>query len=303
MSEQVFERHDPAAQAPAGAVAVVTDSTASLPAELIAQFGITVVPVCVIIGDTSYDEGEGITPATVAEQLVAGAKVSTSRPSPDAMSRAYRGASSRGARRIVSAHISSQLSATHESALLAATHAPVPTTVIDSHTTGMALGFAAVAGARAATAGADADTVAAVIRDVAGRSVHAVYVESLEFLKRGGRVSARSAAIGAALRMHPLLAVSPTGTLEVLSKVRTQSRAIGALVDHIVSVSQSYPEGADVAVHHCAAQDLAQRVADMLRLRLGERATSVALVPLSAALSVHVGPGAVSVAAAPAVRS
>ncbi|NBU31113.1 MAG: hypothetical protein EBS41_06405, partial [Actinobacteria bacterium] len=82
MSEQSSGQHDPAGQASAGTVAVVTDSTASLPAEMIAKYGITVVPVCVIIGDTSYDEGAGITPAKVAAQLVAGAKVSTSRPSP-----------------------------------------------------------------------------------------------------------------------------------------------------------------------------------------------------------------------------
>ena len=283
-------------------VAIVTDSTASLPTAIAAAHNISVVPVCVIVGDTSLDEGPGITPDKVAAELAAGSKVTTSRPTPEAMGMAYRGASSRGARRIVSVHISAELSATHESAVLAAKHAPVPCAVIDSRTTGMALGFAAIAGSRLAAAGADAEDVASVVTEVAQRSVTVVYVESLEFLKRGGRISSRAAALGTALRVHPLLAMNSAGTLEVVDKVRTQSRAIGALVDHIVSASEGFAEGVDAAVQHCAAPDVAERVADMLRMRLGERARDISVVPLSAALSVHVGPGSVAVSAAPAVR-
>src|SRR5690242_16119147 len=101
-------------------VALVTDSTASLPADVVQARGITVVPLKVVIGGSAYDEGtEGVTPERLAEALREWTPVSTSRPNPDAMLEAYERLAHDGATEIVSVHISGELSGTVESAQLA----------------------------------------------------------------------------------------------------------------------------------------------------------------------------------------
>src|SRR5690242_6776658 len=115
-----------------GRTVVVTDSTASLPAEVAQARGIVVVPLQVVIGATVYDEGpDGATPEMVAEALKEFRPVSTSRPSPAHLLETYREAAADGATAILSVHLSAEMSGTHESALLAARDAPVPVTVVD----------------------------------------------------------------------------------------------------------------------------------------------------------------------------
>ena len=315
-----------------GKVAIVTDSTASLPAELSDGLGIIVVPVSVIVGDVAHDEGSGIAPDQVASALAAGTSVTTSRPSPETFARAYRVATSYGARRIISVHLPQGLSGTYESAVLASKHAQVPVTVIDARTTGMALGYAAAAGARFAAAGVEVEAVAAVVRETAERSFLGVYVESLDYLRRGGRVSAARAIVGTALKFHPILQMLD-GNVEVVERVRTRSRALARLVQRAVAAFESMPGKVDVAVHVVgpAAQTLAYAarrsphaesqttvsptspdsvsesdaaaVESAMREAFGSRLNSVQVVPLSAALAAHVGPGAIAVAVAPGLSA
>ncbi|HEX7739250.1 MAG TPA: DegV family protein, partial [Marmoricola sp.] len=115
-------------------IALVTDSTASLPAELVAEHDITVVPLQVIIGSRAYDEGVegGVTTELLSEALREWTPVSTSRPNPEEFGEVYRRLAGEGAEAIVSIHISGELSGTFESAQLAAAKAPVPVTVIDT---------------------------------------------------------------------------------------------------------------------------------------------------------------------------
>ena len=281
-------------------VVVITDSTSSLPAELATALNIGVVPVSVIIDDVAHDEGDGISPDEVAEALAGGFSVTTSRPSPEIFARAYRVATSYGARRIVSVHLSAELSGTYESALLASKHAQVPVTVIDARTTGMALGYAAVAGAKFAAAGVDVDGVAAAVRETAEQSFLGVYVESLDYLRRGGRVSAARAIVGTALKFHPILQMRD-GNVEVVERVRTRSRALTHLVQRAVASFEGSPARVNLAVHAVgasAAHD-ARTVEEALHLSFGERVNDLRHVPLSAALAAHVGPGAISIAATP----
>src|SRR4051812_47021588 len=130
-------------------VALVTDSTASLPAEVAAARDITVVPLQVVIGATSYDEGvdEGATPQLLAEALKAWTPVSTSRPNPDEMLEVYEQLAVAGATEIVSIHLSGELSGTFESAQLAARKASVPVLTVDSRQVGMGTGFAVLSAA------------------------------------------------------------------------------------------------------------------------------------------------------------
>ena len=126
-----------------GTIALVTDSTASLPAEIAGAREITVVPLQVVIGATSYDEGVegGVTPQMLAEALQAWTPVSTSHPNPDEMLEVYERLAKDGATEIVSVHLSGELSGTFESAQLAARRAPVPVHAVDSRQVGMGTGM------------------------------------------------------------------------------------------------------------------------------------------------------------------
>jgi len=129
-------------------VAVVTDSTAYLPAELNGTYDLTVVPLTVIINGDQGLEGKEISPAEVARAL-SGRRfsVSTSRPSPEQFAEAYRELLDAGAEGVVSVHLSSRLSGTFEAAEMAAAEVGSQVQVVDSMTTGMGLGFAALAAA------------------------------------------------------------------------------------------------------------------------------------------------------------
>src|SRR6476469_2070832 len=164
-------------------VALVTDSTACLPAETARARGISVVPLQVVIGATSYDEGvegdHGVTAEMLAEALKGWVPVSTSRPNPEAILEVYEKLAADGAEEIVSVHISGELSGTFESAQLAARRASVPVTSVDSRQVGMGIGFAVLAAADAIADGAGATAAAAAARTRAAGTTSLFYVDTL----------------------------------------------------------------------------------------------------------------------------
>ncbi|HJY25127.1 MAG TPA: DegV family protein, partial [Actinomycetes bacterium] len=180
-------------------VAVVTDSTASLPLDVLERYGIIVVPLSVVIGGQVFDDGSEATASDVAIALRSWTPVSTSRPSPAALLAAYEKAQADGAETVVSIHLSAAMSGTFDSAVLAAKSAPLPVQAVDSRSLGMALGYSVVSAAAVAAEGADLDAVvdAAVRRARATSSLF--YVDTLEYLRRGGRIGAAQALIGSAL--------------------------------------------------------------------------------------------------------
>src|SRR5690349_5574667 len=137
-------------------IAVVTDSTAYLPDALVAQAGLTVIPLTVVISGEAGLEGIDVTPADVAKALeTRRVQVTTSRPAPEAFGQAYQDLFDAGATGIVSVHLSAQLSGTYEAAGLAAARFDGRVEVVDSRATGMGLGFPALAAAAAASADKD----------------------------------------------------------------------------------------------------------------------------------------------------
>jgi DegV family protein with EDD domain len=134
-------------------VAIVTDSTAYLPDEAVARFGIDVVPLSVVMGDQVLCEGLEASPADVAHALQRRVRVTTSRPNPEAFAAAYRAAAERGAEAVVSLHLSAELSGTYEAAVLAAEDAPLPVRVVDTQMVAMALGYCVLTAAETARAG------------------------------------------------------------------------------------------------------------------------------------------------------
>ncbi|MEE1787953.1 DegV family protein [Streptomyces sp. SP17BM10] len=276
-------------------LALVTDSTAYLPQEALDRHGITVVPLSVAVGDAVLAEGVEISPKDVAEALRGKQRVTTSRPNPDSFAAAYRAAAEAGARGIVSVHISGELSGTVEAARLAAAEAPVPVEVVDSRLVGMALGYGVLAAAEAIAAGEDLTGAAGAAARRAGGTSGFFYVDTLEHLRRGGRIGAARALLGSALAVKPLLHLDG-GRIEPLEKVRTASRAIARLEE--IAVERSGAGPVDITVHHLAAEDRAEPLAERLRGRVpGLRELYVGEV--GAVIGAHVGPGLLAVVVSP----
>src|SRR3954468_21214703 len=281
-------------------VAVVTDSTAYLPADLVEEFGIAVVPLYVGLAGRSGREGSDVTPGEVARVLsTRGGHVSTSRPTPGDFVAVYRRLLDAGADRIVSIHLSAELSGTHDAARLAAAQVGEHlVTVLDSRSAAMGSGFAVLAAPRAATAGQPAEAVAEAARTTAAATRTFFVVDTLEHLRRGGRVGLAAALLGSALSVKPLLHVAD-GRVVALEKVRTSSRALHRLVQRAAEVAGDGPVA--VAVHPLAAPERAARLAEQLRARL-PRLAEFHVSELGAAVGAHVGPGAVGLVLDPTER-
>lgn len=279
-------------------VALVTDSTAYLPVDLVEHQGIRVVPLHVILGGQQFSEGVDVTTAQVAAALRKFTPVSTSRPSPQAFLDAYESAAAEGADAVVSVHISSDMSGTVESAALGASQSPIPVEVVDSRSMGMAMGYAVLSAALAASQGLDAKAVAAVAQSRADAATVIFYVDTLEYLRRGGRIGVASALLGSALAIKPLLALSD-GHIAAIEKVRTSLRALSRLEELALQAAEAAGEsGVDIAVHHLDSQTRATDLVERLRARVAST-TTVVLVELGAVVGAHVGPGTIAVAVSP----
>ncbi|MGO4599647.1 DegV family protein [Terrabacter sp. 2RAF25] len=276
---------------------IVTDSTAYLPADVIEQHGIEIVSLHVVVGGRDHIEGRDITAQQVAAALRDYTIVTTSRPTPQVFAETYQRLAEEGATAIVSVHLSSQMSGTVEAARLAAAEAPVPVEVVDSETIGMAMGFAVVAAAESAAGGADVPTVLEVIRARLEPSGVLFYVDTLEHLRRGGRIGAASALLGSALAIKPILAVRG-GRIVPVEKVRTSSRAVARIEAMVVEHVEKGGNVADVAVHHLDAAARADQIAAELR-ELVPGSPKVLVVELGAVVGAHVGPGTVAIAVSP----
>ncbi|GLW53167.1 hypothetical protein Kpho01_11780 [Kitasatospora phosalacinea] len=292
---------------------------------------IRVVPLSVAVGDEVFAEGVEISPKDVAEVLRSKQRVTTSRPSPETFAAAYRAAAEAGARGIVSIHLSAELSGTAEAARLAAPTVPIPVRVVDSRLVGMALGSCVLAAAESAEAldaarpgagavgaggavgaavgggdgtgaeatEADLDLVVAAAESRAAGTAGFFYVDTLEHLRRGGRIGTAQALVGSALAVKPLLHLAG-GRIEPLEKVRTASRAIARLEE--IAVERAGQQPVDITVHHLAAEHRAEPLAERLRGRVpGLEGLYVSEV--GAVIGAHVGPGLLAVVVSPIIAS
>ncbi len=280
-------------------VALVTDSTSMLPREVAAARGITVVPLQVVVGARSYEEGVDAeaTPALIAAALREWTPVSTSRPTPAVFLEAYEKARAEGAEAVLSVHLSGDLSGTFESAQLAAREASLPVRAVDTRQLGMATGFAVLTAADVLDRGGSAEEAAGAALARSDATTSLFYVDTLEYLRRGGRIGAATALVGSALAVKPLLEIAD-GRIGTREKVRTASRALSRLEE--LAVAAAGDRMVDVAVAHLASPDRAGALADHLRQRLaGQLHDDVVVGEVGAVIGAHVGPGMVAVVVAP----
>ncbi|MCQ8769929.1 DegV family protein [Streptomyces telluris] len=276
-------------------VAVITDSTAYLPQRAMERHSITAVPLTVVLGDEALEEGTEISARSVAQALQKRRSVTTSRPGPEVFAAAYRAAAEAGARGIVSLHLSAEFSGTYDAAVLAAREAPVPVRVVDTGLVAMALGFCALAAAETADAGGTLDEAVAAAEKRAQGTATFFYVDTLDYLRRGGRIGAAQALLGSALAVKPLLQLDG-GRIELREKVRTASKAIARLEE--IAVERAGAAPVDIAVHHLAAPDRATLLADRLRERL-PALDELHVSEVGAVIGAHTGPGLLGVVVAP----
>jgi DegV family protein with EDD domain len=279
-----------------GGVAVVTDSSADLPPELAEERGIRVVPMYVTFGERSEISGITIDHDTFYRRLAASERLpTTSQPAPPWFEEAYADCADDGLDAAVSLHVSAALSGTVDLARDRAKEAPLPVEVVDTRLVGGSLGMSVLRAQRIAAAGGSVQEVVAAAEEVTRRSVSLLVVDTLEYLKRGGRLTGTQAAVGSVLRVKPLLHLVD-GRVEVRERTRTWARALDRVAEIIAETAAGGP--ADVVVTHAVAPDRAAEAWQRIQERVEVRDRLEAVIgPI---VGTHVGPGAIGVAAMPA---
>ncbi len=274
-------------------VAVVTDSAASLPDPVAQRWGIGVVPLQIIVDGVGRPEGGPGSTEQVVADLEAGVVITTSQPTGGDFADAYARAAAAGAEAIVSIHISGELSGTVNGAKIAAQEAPIPVTVVDTRTLAMAAGFSAMAAAAAAADGASADDVAAAALTAAESSICVFTVATLDYLRRGGRVSGPLAALGNALSIRPVLEIRD-GEVALIERVRTTAKARD-LVVQIAEKRAAELANPGLSLMGLGEQSYADDAASMIEYR--QPHTGIVIrTPVSAVLAAHTGPGTLAAA-------
>ena len=283
-------------------IAVVTDSTAYIPAQALGDLDIPIIPLWLIWGDERFRDCVDIDPPTFYHRLrEAKTLPTTSQPSAGEFVDFYRRvAAESGADTIVGAYISSGLSGTVASAEAAKAQVPeLDITIIDSLSASMGLGFVALAAARVAAAGGSLEQVVATAKETQeGRNL-LLTVDTLEYLHRGGRIGGGKRLLGTALKIKPLLCLED-GLIEALTQVRTKRKAIAQMLD-IVEERLGGRQMAEVSILDADSPEEAEAVAEQVKERFGISTVYCAMV--SPAIGTHVGPGTIGIsfyAAAPA---
>lgn len=272
-------------------VTVVTDSSATVPQDLVRELDIHVVPLLLAFEDQTFRDGVDVTPGEVYRWLRANKHVpTTSSPSVGDFLRVY-AAAAREASGIVSIHLSPRLSATYDAARTASRLVDsVPIRVVDCHTAAMGQGFVALEAARAAAAGADLDKVVAQATQVASKMNLLATIGTLEYLYRGGRIGGAAALLGTVLQIKPVLYLSD-GHVDVFAKPRTKRQAIRVMLQRMAELADNRP--LHVAILHAdvldEAEDSKRRVADQFNC------AELYVTELTPVMGVHTGPGVLGV--------
>ncbi|MFD6400359.1 DegV family protein [Nocardia sp. NPDC060249] len=275
------------------AVVVVTDSAAGLSADLVAELGIEVVPLHVLVGEREIREG--VDPIEIDYTADS---VTTSAASPGELREVYeRALSHSDGDGVVAVHLSRLLSATWESGRQAVRDmgAEDRVRVVDSLGAGLATGLPVLAAARRAKAGEALNDVYERAVSAATRSRTFILVNRTEQLRKGGRLSSAAAFFGSELVTKPLLQLVE-GKLEMREKVRTRSRAYAKLVAAAVDAAAS--DGAALGIQHLGVPEAAENIAAQLREQLPQ-VQELYVAEFGPALGVHLGVGALGVAVVP----
>lgn len=274
-------------------VRVVTDSTSCMSAELVARHRLAIVPLSVTLDGVTYVEGENDA-GFYAAIMKTKSFPTTSQPPVSAFVDVFAERVANGDD-VVCVVISSEMSGTYSTAVMARgmvleEHPDAVIEIVDSRSNCMELGFAALAAARAAEAGASAPDAAAAAREMTLHTRFLFVPDTLEFLRRGGRIGNASALLGTLLQIRPILTVND-GRTDVFGKVRTKKRAFIDIADTFErDIAAKGLDG--VYVHHIADEPEGRELAALIEAKAGR---PVPVVPIGPPIGAHVGPGSVGV--------
>lgn len=272
-------------------VAVVTDSTSDISHELAAQLGITMVPLNLHFGDEVFKDQIDInTDQFMAKMATTDKLPTTSQPSVGAFEETFRTVAAAGAAEIVCPVISSRLSGTYQSAQIAAQNlaGDVRIEVVDSLSGSWGLGFQVLRAVDLANQGWDASRIATTLLNETQHYHVVFFVETLEHLHRGGRITKAAQIVGSALKLRPLLRVDE-GKVVPFERTRTRGKAMQALVDYAREIELVE----ELAVIHNTTPDDAAKLAGMLATITPER--DIRITQMGPVLDTHLGPGALGI--------
>jgi len=274
-------------------IAVFTDSAAYIPKKIVEKYGINIVPIWVMWGDDCFRDGVDIQPEEFYQRLQEMDQLpTTSQPSVGEFMTHFQEVATNAAG-IISMHVTSKLSGTFSSAVAAMRElSDIPIKILDTMSVSMGQGFAVVEACKAAERGESIEKVAEAASEMI-KKVQLIFVlDTLEFLKRGGRVSGAKAFTATVLRIKPLLHFVD-GMIAPLAQVRTKKKAIAAMLDQAVERLGGRKMAA-AAVMDSDAKDVGDKLAEMVKERFG--LAEVLRSPISPAIGVHAGPGALGLA-------
>jgi DegV family protein with EDD domain len=273
-------------------VAVVTDSVAMLPADLADQNEIEVVPILLNIGDRSYRDGLDITTAEFYRLLRTSERLpTTSAPSVGTFIEAFETALA-GAEQVVAVHVSAQLTSVHRIATMAAQSIPGDRVhVIDSQSATMAQGFIALAAARRARQGGETSEVVRAAVDARSKTRFFAFLETMDYLRRSGRVPGAVALMGSAIQLKPIVHIVE-GEVASLARPRTRRRATQTLIDLMAREVDDRPVRAAVLHADCLsdAEELRERIAVLFDCR------ELYVSEMTPVMGTHTGPGLLGLA-------
>jgi DegV family protein with EDD domain len=278
----------------AASIGIVTDSTADIPLPLRQRYDIRVVPINIQFGRETYEEDTTIDRATFLRWLDEREMPTSSQPSPGRFAEAFEALIEDGYERLLCVAITSKHSGTYQSAVLARSMVPqVEMEVWDSLAISMGTGYQVLAAARMAEEGASLQAILERLKDI--RSGMRTYLTpaTLRYLQKSGRVSALSSILASLLAVKPIIYVED-GALEVGEKVRTRSKALKRMVD-LVREDLASAKTVRVAIAHAQALEAARWLDE--RLEETMNCVETHIVDLACSLTVHGGPGLVSVIA------
>jgi len=275
-------------------IAIITDTDASLSAELAQQYNIRQVPITIHFGEESYTTGMDINDKQLFEIIDRKNKLpTTAAPPPAAFAKAYEEAFNEGADEIICICISSAMSATYTAAVNACEFFEGKKIhVIDSLTLSMAQGFMAIAASQAAQEGASSEEIIALIDSMRERLHIYGALTTLKYLAMSGRVGKLAAGMASTLDIKPILR-SQNGKLEMLEKIRTDKKALNRVRDLCVEAVNSKPIE-KAAIIHVNNLEGAARMQELLQAAIPDL-KDVLIAEFTAGLAVHTGSGLVGV--------
>lgn len=271
-------------------VRILTDSTCDLPAETIQRLGIDVVRFYIHIGTREMVDGIDITREEFYHNLPTyEAHPTTAVPSHSKLQARYEALAAEGATEILSIHISETLSAILDVAKTAAETAPVPVTVFDSRQLSLGTGFLVQTAAELAQAGRSVAEILPVLDDQIKRTFVAASLETLKFLRRGGRMERVVSTIGELLHIKPILKMNDG--VSTVERFRTRQKAVARLIELL----KAHAPFERIAFLHSGALETAQQLREEVRSLLPDTETWLEMI--NPVLGAHIGPGVVGFAA------